>query len=275
MLYLVPTPIGNLGDITLRALETLKTVDIIYAEDTRRTRQLLNHFDIQTRLRSYYEHNKEKAGDEVISHLRDGLHIALVSDAGMPCISDPGLDLVHACIEQDLPFTVLPGATAFATAFAGSGFPAHGFCFMGFLPKTRKGKLRTLSAIRTDPRVHVFYESPHALLDTLSAIDESLGGRRLCLARELTKLHEEYLRGTAAELLEVFRESEPRGEFVAVIKGAEEEESEPSPGAHEELEARIMTLLSEGMSVKTVAEKLAAETGLRKKQIYDMALRMK
>lgn len=235
MLYLVPTPIGNLGDMTIRALETLKKVDFIYAEDTRRTRKLLHYFEIDAKVRSYYEHNKDKAGADILDLLREGKDIALVSDAGMPCISDPGLVLVRQCIEHSLDFTVLPGATAFATAFAGSGITADvvvgGFCFMGFPPKTTKHKKQSFSAIADDPRPHIFYESPHALRETLSSMREVLGCRRICLARELTKIHEEYIRGDIDEVLLHFETAVPRGEFVIVVEGAREEERVKSEDA--------------------------------------------
>lgn len=329
MLYLVPTPIGNLGDMTLRAIETLKQVDLIYAEDTRRTKQLLNHLGIDKKLRSYYEHNKERAGDALLQDLRDGKDIALVSDAGMPCISDPGQQLVAECIAYNLPFTVLPGPTAFATAFAGSGITASGasnrfcvsnqssasnssagsdfsaaiekdssgkgaapslpssFCFMGFPPKTKKHKKQLFSAISRDPRPHIFYESPHAIRDTLAVMNESLGRRKICLARELTKIHEEYLRGEIVEMIAHFEQTEPRGEFVIVVEGAKNdlqtddslsvEQSLMSQSGMdaEKIQTLIRAMLKREYSAKDISEIVSEFTGERKKAIYNLVLNLR
>ncbi|MDO4753950.1 MAG: 16S rRNA (cytidine(1402)-2'-O)-methyltransferase [Bacillota bacterium] len=274
MLYFVPTPIGNLGDMTLRAIETLKKVDVIYAEDTRRTKQLLNHFEIDGRLRSYHEHNKDKVGEEVLEELREGREIALVSDAGMPCISDPGLQLVRACVEAGISFTVLPGATAFATAFAASGIDANTFSFMGFLPKTSRHKKQVLAALSGEVHPYIFYESPHALQDTLRAMNEILGNRKIFIGRELTKLHEEYLRGDIAEMIRHFEEVEPRGEFVLVVEGAKEsKDADAKPESGGEIgNPLIDVLLARDFSVKDIAEIVSEVTGERKKSVYNRVL---
>lgn len=274
MLYLVPTPIGNLGDMTYRAVEVLKTVDIVYAEDTRRTLQLFNHFEIYTKLRSYHEHNKESAGEKILGELRSGASIALVSDAGMPCISDPGLELVELCIAENLDFTVLPGATAFATAFVGSGLGRNEFHFVGFLPKSGKNRRKKLEESKRREGVHIFYESPHALRETLADMLSVLGDRKAVIARELTKIYEEYIRGGLGYLVEHFSECEPRGEFVVLVEGAP---AETPPCAEEgaSLEKLVTERMSAGMSARDAAETLAAELGLRKKIVYDAALRAK
>ncbi len=265
MLYFVPTPIGNLGDITLRALETLQSVDVIYAEDTRRTKQLLHHFDINKRVLSYYEHNKIEAGADIIGLLKDGTDVALVSDAGMPCISDPGVDIAELCVNEGLTFTVLPGATAFATAFAASAFKTGYFCFEGFLPKNKKHKIEHLKRVAKDDRVHIFYESPHALLATLEAILTVFGNRKIFIGRELTKLHEEYLRGSVSEVLAHFKEEAPRGEFVLVVEGAEQIERVFDT---EKLEQAMKALAGEEISTKRIAAILSDLTGENKKEIY-------
>ncbi len=266
MLYFVPTPIGNLGDITLRALEILQSVDMIYAEDTRRSRQLLNHFDIKTKLHSYHEHNKHGAGTDILAHLRAGKDIALVSDAGMPCISDPGVDLAALCVREDIAFTVLPGPSAFATAFAASAFPADSFCFLGFLPKNKSHRRERLESATKDPRVQVLYESPHALVGTLESLLSSLGDRKIFVGRELTKIHEEYLRGTIGTVLAHFKEQEARGEFVLVIEGAPPVEQRFETPA---LQKAIEELAEEDISAKRIAKILADLTGENKKAIYN------
>ncbi len=265
MLYFVPTPIGNLGDITLRALETLQSVDIIYAEDTRRSRQLLNHFDIKTPLSSYHEHNKDDAGTDILAHLRAGKDIALVSDAGMPCISDPGVDLAALCAREGIAYTVLPGSTAFATAFAAAAFPADSFCFGGFLPKNKTHRRERLESVAKDARVQVLYESPHALVGTLESLLSSLGDRKIFVGRELTKIHEEYLRGTISSVLDHFKEHQPRGEFVLVIEGAPPVEQRFDTPA---LQQAIEELAEEDISAKRISKILADLTGEDKKEIY-------
>ena len=219
MLYLVPTPIGNLGDITLRALEVLRSVDVIAAEDTRHSGHLLKHFGIEKPLLSYHEHNEARRTQELVARLKAGESVAVISDAGMPGISDPGARLLSACIAEGLPYTVLPGPSASITAVIGSGFPADAFYFAGFLPPKSGGRERELRAAAERQETTIFYESPHRLTKTLAAAVEILGERPLCVARELTKTFEEYRRGTAAELLEHYTAHPPRGEIVLLVRG--------------------------------------------------------
>lgn len=217
MLFLVPTPIGNLGDITLRALETLKGADLIACEDTRHSGHLLRHFGISKPLASYHEHNEARRTAELVEQVAAGKNIAIITDAGCPGISDPGHRLLRACQERGLPYTVLPGASSILTAIVGSGFDASMFFFAGFLPVKSGGRERELRAALAREETTVFLESPHRLLKTLDAARTLLPGRMLCVARELTKTFEEYRRGTASELHAHFAAHPPRGEIVLLV----------------------------------------------------------
>jgi 16S rRNA (cytidine1402-2'-O)-methyltransferase len=218
-LYLVPTPIGNLKDITLRALEVLKSVDLILAEDTRTSGKLLKHFEIGTPMQSHHMHNEHKTVDGVISKLKSGTAIALISDAGTPAISDPGFLLTRACIEQQIEVECLPGPTAFVPALVNSGLPCDKFVFEGFLP-VKKGRQTRLQFLAEETRTMVFYESPHKLIKTLANFCEYFGEeRQLSVSRELTKLYEETVRGTAKEVLEHYTRKPPKGELVIVVSG--------------------------------------------------------
>jgi 16S rRNA (cytidine1402-2'-O)-methyltransferase len=218
-LYLVPTPIGNLKDITLRALEVLKSVDLILAEDTRTSGKLLKHFEIGTPMQSHHMHNEHKTVDFVISKLKGGTTIALISDAGTPAISDPGFLLTRACIEQQIQVECLPGPTAFVPALVNSGLPCDKFVFEGFLP-VKKGRQTRLQFLAEETRTMVFYESPHKLIKTLANFCEYFGEeRQLSVSRELTKLYEETVRGTAKEVLEHYIGKPPKGELVIVVSG--------------------------------------------------------
>lgn len=219
MLFLVPTPIGNLGDITLRALEVLKSADVIGAEDTRHSGHLLHHFGIEKPLVSYHEHNEARRTQELMERLRRGETVAIVSDAGMPGISDPGARLLSACIAEGLPYSVLPGPSAVITALIGSGFPADAFYYGGFLPPKSGGRERELEAAAQRQETSVFYESPHRLLKTLEAAVRLLGERPLCVARELTKTFEEYRIGTAPELLAHYTARPAKGEMAFLVRG--------------------------------------------------------
>ena len=219
MLYLVPTPIGNLGDITLRALEILKSADIIAAEDTRHSGNLLRHFEIQKPLISYHEHNEARRTQELLERLRQGQTVAVISDAGMPGISDPGARILAACIQENLPYTVLPGPSATITAIIGSGFPADAFFYGGFLPPKSGGRERDLTLAAERQETSLFYESPHRLTKTLEAATRILGTRPLCVARELTKTFEEYRIGTATELLTHYTAHPPKGEITLLVRG--------------------------------------------------------
>ena len=218
-LVLVPTPIGNLKDITLRALEVLKTVDLILAEDTRTTGKLLKHFEISNSLQAYHMHNEHKVLEGLINKLRSGLQIALVSDAGTPAISDPGFLLVRACIAEGFEIECLPGATAFVPALINSGLPSDKFVFEGFLP-VKKGRQTRLKLLSEEPRTMIFYESPHKLSKTLVHFSEFFGSDRLIsVSRELTKLYEENRRGTVEDVLKYYLEHPPKGELVVVVSG--------------------------------------------------------
>ena len=220
-LYLVPTPIGNLNDITFRAIETLKSVDYILAEDTRQTLKLLKHFNIEKRLVAHHQHNEHKTTERIIDSLKNGETIALVSDAGTPAISDPGFLLTRECIKNDIEVECLPGATAFVPAIVNSGFPCDKFVFEGFLPH-KKGRQTRLNFLKEETRTIIFYESTHRLLKTLNQFAEFFGeDRMVAVSRELTKLHEETVRGTAKEVIEYYNNNVTKGEIVIVVHGAE------------------------------------------------------
>ena len=241
MLYLVPTPIGNLGDITLRALEVLKKADVIAAEDTRHTGHLLDHFGISKPLVSYHEHNEARRTQELLERLRRGESVAVVSDAGTPGISDPGARILAACIAESLAYTVLPGASALITGLIGSGFSADAFYYGGFLPPKSGGRERELAAAEARQETTVFYESPHRLCKTLEAATRNLGERSLCVARELTKTFEEFRLGTAATLLAHYTAHPPKGEIVLLVRGlsAREWREKSRSGAGADLEPRV------------------------------------
>ncbi|MEP6778001.1 MAG: 16S rRNA (cytidine(1402)-2'-O)-methyltransferase [Chthoniobacterales bacterium] len=220
MLYVIGTPIGNLNDITLRALEALKSADVIAAEDTRHSGNLLRHFEIRKPLVSYHEHNEAMRSQELAERLAAGENVALITDAGMPGLSDPGARLIRKCIDQHLPFTILPGASAILTALVGSGFSLDRFSYRGFLPPKSGGRERELRAAAEREETSVFFESPHRLIKTLSACLAIMPDRQLCVARELTKKFEEFRRGTAAELLAHYQAHPLKGEITLVITGA-------------------------------------------------------
>lgn len=270
-LYLVPTPIGNLKDITLRALEVLKSADVIAAEDTRNSLKLLNHFDIKKTLISYHMHNEQGKSLEIIDRLKSGETIALVSDAGMPGISDPGSVIVSKCIEEGIKFEVLPGASAFTTALIHSGLDTSKFSFRGFIPRDNKGRNALLEDIKDHRETIIFYEAPHRLLSTLTFLKESFGDRKIAACRELTKLHEEIVRGTIGEVIEFFKEKAPRGEFVLVLSGLTDEEIESDKRkAFEDLsiEDHIRKYISEGLSKKDAIKKVAKDRNEPKSVIY-------
>ena len=265
-LYLVATPIGNLGDITLRALETLEAVDFIAAEDTRVTLKLLNHFEIKKPLVSYYEQNRAESGEKIVSRLLAGENCALVSDAGMPAISDPGRELVALCAESGVEVKLLPGACAAVGAVALSGLEAARFCFEGFLSTNKKARREHLAALREEQRAMVFYEAPHKLRATLDDLCGAFGADRPCaLCRELTKLHEETLRLTLGEAVRHFAGTEPRGEFAIVVEGSR---SGPAKATLEDALALARRYREEGSSASDAARRAAGETGLARGAIY-------
>ncbi|MCR5775443.1 MAG: 16S rRNA (cytidine(1402)-2'-O)-methyltransferase [Lachnospiraceae bacterium] len=275
-LYLCPTPIGNLGDITERTLETLKTADIIAAEDTRNTLKLLNHFGIRTPLTSYHEHNKYDKAAELVDSMLAGKTVACVTDAGTPAISDPGEVLVREAVGSGIDVISLPGATAFVTALTVSGLSSRRFVFEGFLPREKKERRALLEEIRNERRTMILYEAPHHLRTTLSELTGSLGeARRIALCRELTKLHEEILRMTLGEAVSYYKGTEPRGEFVLVIEGrpAEEIEEEKRIGFENiSLEEHVRQYEALGIDRKEAMKKVAVERGIPKREVYKSLL---
>ena len=266
-LTLVGTPIGNLSDLSPRALEALNACDFIAAEDTRVSLTLLNHFGIRKPLVSYYEHNKRERGEMICRKIESGENAVLVTDAGMPAISDPGEELVAQCHERGIPVTVVPGPSAVITALAISGMPTGRFTFEGFLSVSRRSRKEHLDSLKAEQRTMVFYEAPHKLPSTLEDMLEAWGDRRICLVRELTKLHEEVIRTTLSEAAARYREESPRGEFVVIIEGCT---PETAPVATTEDGARLARTLmeDEGLSPSEAARRAAAETGLKKGDIY-------
>ncbi|MCG1030263.1 16S rRNA (cytidine(1402)-2'-O)-methyltransferase [Virgibacillus halodenitrificans] len=271
-LYVVPTPIGNLEDITYRALQTLKNAHIIAAEDTRNTRKLLNHFEIKTKLISYHEHNKMSREDQLITRLGKGEQVAIVSDAGMPAISDPGYELVKHAIEQDQKVVVLPGANAALCALVGSGLPTDAFYFYGFLPRKKKDKMNELNRLAKLQATLLFYESPYRLKDTLKAMMEVFGDRRLVIARELTKRFEEYARGSVEELISWSENGELKGEFCLVVEGndSEEEDSEQTVWWDDlsVMEHVNYYIDSKQLSSKQAIKQTAVDRNVPKREIY-------
>ncbi len=265
-LYLVGTPIGNLGDISPRCAETLAAVDFIAAEDTRVSRKLLNHLGIRKSLVSYYEHNSRESGQRIVERLLAGESCALVTDAGMPAISDPGEDLVRLCAEAGVEVVAVPGPTAALTALALSGLPTGRFTFEGFLSVTRKVRLEHLASLRGERRTMIFYEAPHKLLQTLGDLCGVFGEeRQVALCREMTKLHEEVIRCTLGEARARFTESEPRGEFVLVVAGApEEEKADDGEGAL----ARALELAASGLSARDAVRQAAEEYSVSRSALY-------
>ena len=270
-LYLVPTPIGNLGDISRRAADTLGEVDFIAAEDTRVTLKLLNHLGLKKPLLSYYRHNTGAGGQAVLERLLAGENGALVTDAGTPAVSDPGEELVAQCAEQGIGVVAIPGPCALITALAVSGLPTGRFTFEGFLAMNKKNRRAHLEELRGERRTMIFYEAPHKLCATLSDLAAAFGpGRRISLCRELTKLHEEVRRTTLGEAVDWYGTNPPRGEFVLVVEGAPEVEAESA--TPEEALARVEQLRGEGLSLRDAVRQAARESGLPKNELYDRAV---
>ena len=270
-LYLVPTPIGNLGDISRRTAETFQQVDFIAAEDTRVTLKLLNHLGLKKPLVSYYRHNTDEAGRQVLERLLNGESCALCTDAGTPAISDPGEDLVALCAQHDVPVVPLPGPCALTTALCASGLPTARFVFEGFLPMNKKNRRSRLEALAGEERTMLFYEAPHKLSATLSDLLAAFGpDRRIALCRELTKLHEEIARTTLAQAAERYKAEAPRGEFVLVVEGAPAQE-EGEYTLDDGLD-RVEALLKEGLSRKDAVKQAARELGLSRNELYSAAL---
>lgn len=271
ILYLVATPIGNLGDITLRALETLKNADIIAAEDTRRTMSLLSHLEIKKQVTSYYEHNAKAKGEYLISLLKEGKNIALVSDAGTPAISDPGEDIVKLCIENEIKVVPIPGATAAVSALICSGMSTKSFTFCGFLSTVNKQRKEQLKEFKDLTQTLIFYEAPHKLRKTLKDIFDSFGERNITVCRELTKVYEEFLRFTLTDAIAYYEENEPRGEFVLIIEGAQKSEGDDFLN-NLPLSEHINYYMNQGMTKKDALKSVARDRGVSKRDVYNADL---
>lgn len=271
-LYLVGTPIGNLEDMTFRAIQVLQQVDWIAAEDTRHTGKLLQHFQIKTPQLSYHEHNRTARIPELLDRLQQGKSIALVTDAGMPCVSDPGYELVKACAEAGFPVVPIPGVTAAITALAASGLPSDRFAFEGFLPAKTKERDRALETLQPETRTLIFYEAPHRLRDTLASFQLAFGDdRAITIARELTKLHEEFWRGTMAAAIEHYKTREPQGEYTLIVAGAAPKAVELTEAV---LKAELLALLRQGISRSQASRQLAQQTGMARRPLYQLALEL-
>ena len=270
-LYLVPTPIGNLGDISRRMADTLAQADFVAAEDTRVSLKLLNHLDIKKPMVSYHRHNTQRGGEQVLERLRAGESCALVTDAGMPAISDPGEELVAQCVAEGIEVVAIPGPCALVTALAVSGQPTGRFTFEGFLAMNKKNRRAHLESLRGEERTMIFYEAPHKLAATLADLAQVFGEERpVSLCRELTKLHEQVWRTTLGQAAEYYRSNLPKGEFVLVVRGAQprdEEAVSPEDGL-----ALVERLRGEGLSLRDAVKRAAKELGLSRNQLYDLAV---
>ncbi len=268
ILYIVATPIGNLEDITFRAVRILREVDVVAAEDTRHTQILLSHHDIHTPLTSYHEHNEKTKAQELVTRLAQGQNVALVSDAGTPAISDPGFRLVVQAIRAGARIIPIPGASALTAVLSASGLPTDRFVFEGFLPARKRPRREKLQSLRDETRTLIFYEAPHRLKEALGDIHDLLGNREAVLAREVSKIHEEFLRGPISELVRALSSGDVRGEVTLIISG-----SSGAPGVSEDrLKAEIRELKGKGLRVKEIAEVLGEKFGYPKKEIYRLAL---
>lgn len=268
-LYVCATPIGNLGDITLRVLDTLREVDLIAAEDTRHSRKLLQRYQINTPMISYHEHNEKKKSMELVEKLKSGQTIALISDAGLPGISDPGTEVINLCRAENIPVDVLPGANAALTALVLSGMPADHFSFHGFLPSSAGARNRGLEFLANLPQTQIFYEAPHRLVATLKAISEYFGDREAVVVRELTKLHQQVHRGSAIELKEFFEEIEPRGECCIIV--APYVSVKPT-GGPEKWRLEVKERVNQGLSKKDAMKEVAKLYGVKKSEVYQALL---
>lgn len=271
-LYLVATPIGNLGDITYRALKTLEEVDLIACEDTRHTLKLLNHFNISKPLTSYYEHNRIEKGRVLVEDMKNGKNIALVTDAGTPAISDPGEDLVKLCMENDVDVVPVPGAVALINALIISGMDTGRFSFEGFLSVNKKSRLEHLEEVKNDTRTLIFYEAPHKLVRTLEDFLAYFGDRNISLVRELTKMHEECRKTTISKALEYYTDIQPKGEFVLVVEGKSREEivnEERAEFSDMTIIEHVDKLIADGMTKKDAQKEVARLRGISKRDVYN------
>ena len=270
-LYIVPTPIGNLKDITIRAIEVLNDCDLIAAEDTRQTIKLLNHFNIKKQLISYHKHNENGKSEEIVNRIRSGQKVALVSDAGSPGISDPGSVIIKKCIEENIDFEVLPGATAIITALVNSGLDTTKFAFRGFIPRENKDRRILIDEIKNHKETLVFYEAPHRIKDTLEFLESSLGNRNVAICRELTKLHEQIIRGNLKDGIEYFSNNNPKGEFVIIVEGKSQEEIDEEGKAKWKdisIEEHIILYIDKGSSKKEAIKLVAKERNMPKSEVY-------
>lgn len=268
-LYVCATPIGNLGDITLRVLDTLREADLIAAEDTRHSRKLLQHYQITTHMISYHDHNEKKKSLELVEKLKSGLTIALISDAGLPGISDPGNELIRRCLDENIPVDVLPGPNAALTALVLSGMPAEHFSFHGFLPITTGARKRSLEPLANLPQTQIFYEAPHRLVATLQGMSEYFGEREAAVVRELTKLHQQVHRGTVLELIKAFEQTAPRGECCIILAPYVHVKVEGSP---EEWCIGVQQGIDRGLTKMDAMKEVAKHHGVKKQQIYQALL---
>jgi 16S rRNA (cytidine1402-2'-O)-methyltransferase len=271
VLYIVATPIGNLEDITLRALRILKEVDLVAAEDTRHTQKLLRRYDINSSLTSYHEHNERRKAALLVERLVRGENIALVSDAGTPAISDPGYRLVVEAIRRSIPVVPVPGASALAAVLSASGLPTDRFAFEGFLPAKRHERQVNLQALKQETRTLVFYDAPHRLKESLADMLKIFGEREIVIGREMTKVHEEFLRGVVSAVIAQLSEREVKGEVAIIVHGATAE----AEVSVDQLRREIARLIDDGSGVKEVAEILGARHGLAKREVYRLALEVK
>lgn len=274
-LYLCATPIGNLEDITLRVLRVLREADLIAAEDTRNSRKLLNHFEIKTPMTSYHEYNKIEKGYKLIEKMKQGSHVALITDAGTPGISDPGEELVKMCYEAGIEVTSLPGAAACITALTLSGLSTRRFCFEAFLPADKKEKQAVLEELKRETRTIVLYEAPHRLVRTLSELSETLGDRKLTVCRELTKKHETAFVTTVSGALAHFQNTEPKGECVLVLEGRSRKEMEEEARTSWEeisIPEHMERYLEQGMEKKEAMKQVAKDRGISKREVYRILL---
>lgn len=271
-LYICPTPIGNLEDMTYRTIRILNEVDLIAAEDTRHSIKLLNHFEISKPLTSYHEHNKDSKGGYLINKLLEGENIALISDAGMPGISDPGEDIIKQAIEHNIDIEVLPGATASITALVGSGLETAKFAFEGFLDRDKKVRRNQLEELKEERRTIIFYESPHRLKDTLKDMLKVLGNRRIAVNREITKKYQEIIREDIETVINIFNEKEVKGEFVLIIEGFKGEKTVQN--SYEDLTEReyVITLMENGMDKKDAIKTVCKDRKLKKDVVYKQVL---
>lgn len=268
-LYVVGTPIGNLEDFSPRARRILSEVDFIAAEDTRVTVKLLNHLQISKPMVAYFEHNKKERGNVVIDRMLGGENCALVTDAGMPAISDPGEDLIRECHERGIAVESVPGPTAFATALALSGMPSGRFCFEGFLSVNKPSRKQHLAEVKNERRTMIFYEAPHKLIKTLADMYEAFGERNIAIVREITKIHETVMRTSFSEAIEFYKTQEPRGEYVLIIEGAKEQETSYTL---QDAVTLAKKLVEEGQPTSAAAKEAAQITGIKKSEIYKAML---